>query len=296
MELKYIVNMDDEFISINELLAVKFSFSTRLLNKLIKNKKIFRNNISVDTREKPKTNDVITIDLSYEEDNENIVPTIIPLDIVYEDDWILVINKPSGIAVHPSILHFDDSLSNGVRYYFDKIGLKKKIRPVNRLDLNTSGIVIFAKCEYIQECLIRQMNTNNFKKEYWCIVNGFFDDNIKGGTINKPIARKPGSIIERCVDYSKGQTSITHYEILKKLEKINCTYIRCNLETGRTHQIRVHFSSMGHSLLGDSLYGNSSNLIDRQALHCFKISFIHPITKKEITFTANLPKDMEALI
>ena len=150
MELKYIVNIDDEFISINELLSLKFSFSTRLLNKLIKNKKIFKNNISVDTREKPKTNDVITIDLSYEEDNENIVPTEIPLDIVYEDDWILVVNKPSGIAVHPSILHFDNSLSNGVRYYFDKIGLKKKIRPVNRLDLNTSGIVVFAKCEYIQ--------------------------------------------------------------------------------------------------------------------------------------------------
>ena len=291
MELKYIVNIDDEFISINELLAVKFSFSTRLLNKLIKNKKIFRNNISVDTREKPKTNDVITIDLSYEEDNENIVPTIIPLDIVYEDDWILVINKPSGIAVHPSILHFDDSLSNGVRYYFDKIGLKKKIRVVNRLDYNTSGIVVFAKCEYIHEQFSKQMKQHIFQKEYLCIINGFLDNSY--GIIDLPIGRKQGSIIERCID-KNGQKSITHYEVLKTFS--DYSLVKCILETGRTHQIRVHFSAIGHPLLGDTLYGIASNLINRQALHSNKIDLIHPITKEHLSFESLLPNDMKKLV
>ena len=135
------------------------------------------------------------------------------LNTIYEDDWLLVVNKPAGIAIHPSILHYSDSLCNGIRFYFDTIGLKKKIRPVNRLDLNTSGLVVFAKCEYIQECLISQMKNNEFKKEYLAICKGYFEKKL--GTINLPIARKENSIIERCIS-ENGQPSITHYEVLKE--------------------------------------------------------------------------------
>ena len=286
MELKYKVT-NNKYKNINEVINSYFKMSARLKNKLIRQKNIYLNGKFVDTRYELKIGDEIIIDFNYSEDNSNIIPTKMPLDIVYEDEWLLVINKPAGIAIHPSILHFDNSLSNGIRYYFDKINLKKKIRPVNRLDKDTSGLVVFAKCEYIQEVL----NTcNDIKKEYLCICSGIFKEN--SGTINKPIARKNGSIIERCIDKS-GKIAITHYKVLK--EFTDYCVVSCVLETGRTHQIRVHMASISHPLLGDSLYGYSSTLISRQALHCYKIKFIHPITKNKLELTASIPKDFEIL-
>ena len=210
------------------------------------------------------------------------------LNIIFEDDWLLVVNKPARIAIHPSVLHYSDSLCNGIKFYFDKIGLKKKIRPVNRLDLNTSGLVVFAKCEYIQECLINQMKNNQFKKEYLAVCNGFFDK--KSGIINLPIARKENSIIERCIS-ENGQPAITHYEVLKEFD--NYSLVKCSLETGRTHQIRVHMSAIGHPLLGDSLYGSISDLINRQALHCFNLQFIHPVYNNDLNFWGDLPNDFK---
>ena len=185
------------------------------------------------------------------------------------------------------MMHYDDSLSNGIRYYFDKIGLKKKIRPVNRLDKDTSGLVVFAKCEYIQEELKNQMTTDDFKKEYTTIVEGILDN--KKGIINSPISRKEGSIIERCIN-KNGQSAITHYEVIK--EKNNLSLVKFTLETGRTHQIRLHSKYIGHPIIGDTLYGKESNLISRQALHCFKLGFIHPITKKETEIVSEVPNDM----
>lgn len=170
MNLEYKVKKE---ISINQILS-EFNISTRLKNKLIKNKYILRNGSFEDTRTIVNIGDIITIVLDFPEDNSNIVPTKMKLSIIYEDEYLLAINKPAGIAVHPSILHFNDSLSNGVRYYFDSIGLQKKVRPVNRIDLNTSGLVLFAKNEYVQECLIREMSLNLFNKIYLCFVSGVF--------------------------------------------------------------------------------------------------------------------------
>ena len=204
---------------------------------------------------------------------------------------MIVINKPAGIAVHPSMRHYKDSLSNGVRFYFDKIGLKKKIRPVNRLDIGTSGLVVFAKNEYIQECLIKQMKDKTFKKEYICIVDGILNE--KSGTINLPIARKENSIIERCVN-KNGQEAITHYEVLK--EGKNYSLVKCILETGRTHQIRVHMSYINHPLLGDTMYGKESKLIYRQALHCYKLSFINPLTNIPLQLKCDLPIDFKNFV
>ena len=291
MELRYIVKDNSQYKNINQILEKKFDFSTRLLAKLIKNKQILLNGFSVDTRNEISINDEIIVKLDLEEDNSNIVPTKMNIEIIYEDEWFLVINKPAGIAIHPSRMHYTDSLSNGIRYYFDKIGLKKKVRPVNRLDFDTSGIVIFAKCEYIQECFIKQMNNKTFKKEYLAIVDGILEN--KKGSISFPIARKEGSIIERCVS-DIGQPSVTHYEVLSTFE--NYSLVKCYLETGRTHQIRVHFAAISHPLIGDTLYGNPSDLISRQALHSYKISCIHPIFNKKVEFICDIPLDMKKLI
>ena len=276
MILKYIVTKNNE--TINQILKSKLHISSRLLYKLINKKVIYLNNQICDTRNTANKGDLLSVDLSYDEDNSNVVPTKMNLNIVFEDDSILVLNKPAGISTHPSMLHFEDSLSNGVKYYFDSIGLHKKIRPVNRLDLHTSGLIIFAKNEYIQECLIKQMENNSFKKEYHAIVVGHLEN--KKGTIDKPIARKQNSIIERCID-ENGKKAVTHYEVVKEFD--NCSLVKCTLETGRTHQIRVHFASIGHPLLGDSLYGEKSDLIDGQALACTKLSFIHPVSDEKMT-------------
>ena len=286
--MKLIYQIKTTHKTINQILQTKLKISSRLLYKLIKMQKILLNNKVCDTRSTANAGDVITIDFNYEEDNSNIVPTQMNLNSVFEDDWLLIINKPAGIAVHPSILHYSDSLCNGIRFYFDKIGLKKKVRPVNRLDLNTSGLVVFAKCEYIQECLIFQMKCHKFKKEYLAVCNGIFDK--KFGTISLPIARKENSIIERCIS-EDGQPSITHYEVLKDFD--NYSLVKCSLETGRTHQIRVHMSAIGHPLLGDSLYGSISDLIDRQALHCYNLQFVHPVNNNVLNFYGELPIDFK---
>ena len=225
--------------------------------------------------------------LDFDEDNNNIVPTKMKLNILYEDDYLLILNKPAGFPIHPSMLHFEDSISNGVKYYFDSIGLHKKIRPVNRLDKDTSGIVIFAKNEYIQECLVRQMKNNIFIKEYIAICEGVLPKNK--GIIDEPIARKTDSIIERCVDAS-GDKAITHYEVIKTNGELSVVHL--TLETGRTHQIRVHLAHIGNPILGDTLYGKASKLINRQALHSYRVTFMHPITHERLELEAPLFEDM----
>lgn len=295
MNLKYIVK-NNEYENINQILKQEFHISARLQRKLILNNHIFLNNTIVDTRSSIRQNDIITINLDFDEDSENIIPTQMKLDIIYEDDSFLILNKPSGITVHPSMSHYNDSLSNGVKYYFKNIGLKRKIRPVNRLDLDTSGVIVFAKNEYVQECLIQQMNLGIFKKDYIAICIGHFENSQ--GTINLPIARKEGSLIERCVSDS-GQSAITNYKVLNefKIDSKVFSTVRCSLKTGRTHQIRVHMSAVGHPLLGDSLYGCEfvSNLINRQALHSFKISFVHPVTNEYLELMSSLPYDIEQI-
>ena len=287
MILEYIVK-DEKYQNINQILKQELHISARLMHKLIVEKHVLLNGYIVDTRESVVKNDIVTINLDFEEDSENIVATTMKLNIVFEDEGLLILNKPAGIAVHPSILHYKDSLSNGVKFYFESIGLKRKIRPVNRLDLNTSGLIIFAKNEYVQECLIKQMQSNDLKKEYIAIVQGNFTELV--GTINLPIARKDNSIIERCIS-PDGQKAITDYCVLKQFD--DYSIVKCTLKTGRTHQIRVHMSAIGHPLLGDSLYGIESPLINRQALHSYKICFIHPVSHENMEFSCDLPDEMK---
>lgn len=286
MKLEYKIKHTDTYENIKQVLKCEFAMSDRLILKLKNNNKIFLNSSPSPVWNSVKSSDLIELFIDWEEDNSNVVPYKMDLNIIYEDECYLVLNKPAGIAIHPSCLHFDNSLSNAVRYYFDNIGLKKKIRPVNRLDKDTSGLVIFAKNEYVQECLVKQMKTNTFKKEYLAIVYGIMEKDFD--TINLPIARKKNSIIERTVD-SRGDIAITHYNVISK--KNNMSYLELKIDTGRTHQIRVHLSYLGHPIIGDSLYGSSSDLINRQALHSHKISFVHPITKLPVSYVADIPND-----
>lgn len=289
MKLAYINS--SKYSNVKEVLKAEFSMSDRLLLKLKKLDKIYLNGNVTSVNHPVLENDLIECYLDYEEDNSNIIPTEMPLNIIYEDEAYIVVNKPAGIPVHPSMDHYTDSLSNGIAFYFNQIGLKKKIRPVNRLDKDTSGIVIFAKNEYIQECLVRQMKSKEFIKKYIAVVTGSLD-NLEG-TINAPIVRKEGSIIERCVSET-GDIAITHYKVLKR--KPNFDIVECILETGRTHQIRVHFAYLGHSLLGDTLYGTSSNLINRQALHAYEVEFTHPLSKKKVKYITTVPEDLNKLM
>ncbi|MDO5557624.1 MAG: RluA family pseudouridine synthase [Clostridia bacterium] len=290
MNLNYTIKESDRYENLLDVLKGHFQISERLLLKLKRQNKIFLNKKTSTINSKVYANDVVEINIDFEEDNSNIVPINLPIDIIYEDDCLLIINKSSGCAVHPSMLHYEDSLSNRVKYYFDTINLHKKIRPINRLDKDTSGIVLFAKNEYIQECLVKQMKTNTFKKEYLAIVEG--EMTKKEDTITLPISRKDGSIIERCVDVN-GAHSITHYTVLGYNNIENISLIKCLLETGRTHQIRVHLSYIGHPILGDTLYGNKSSLINRQALHAYRVTFIHPITNEEICLESDFEFDID---
>lgn len=291
MNLKYTVKNNECFDNVKEVLKTKFEISDRLLLKLKKKNLIFINGSAVNVKAPVNSNDIVEISLDYDEDNTNIIPTKMDLKIIFEDDWLLVLNKPAGFAIHPSILHYEDSISNGVKYYYDSIGLNKKIRPVNRLDRDTSGIVIFAKNEYIQECLVRQMKRNEFVKEYIAVCQGEFK--CLSGTVSAPISRKDGSIIERCVN-ENGDSAVTHYDVIKSNSEMSVVHLI--LETGRTHQIRVHMAYIGHPIVGDTLYGTCSDLINRQALHSSSTKFLHPITHQEMTFTAPLFDDMNNLI
>lgn len=243
MILSYCIKENDTFYNVRDVLKNYFFVSSRLMLTLKKNNLIFLNSQHVYLDMKVKTNDIVSFCLDFEEDNSNIVPNNIKLNIFYEDEAFIIVDKPAEITVHPSMLHFDNSLSNGVKFYFDKIGLKKKIRIVNRLDKDTSGLVIFAKNEYVQEFLIKQIQNNSFNKYYLGILEGILDE--KSGIIDAPISRKENSIIERCVDLN-GAKARTHYNVLKEFN--NMSLVEFKLETGRTHQIRVHSSFVGHPI------------------------------------------------
>ncbi len=287
-----------------EICKDKLNISSRLFSKL-KNEHIYLNNNLLTTYTPLKEGDILTINMGYAETQDNVVPNNdIHFDILYEDEWLLIVNKPANMPVHPTMMHYEDTLSNGIKAYFESNNLNKKIRLVNRLDKDTSGIVIIAKCEYIQEQLVKQMKQSIFEKEYLALVTGTLPIENRIITIDLPIKRKADSIIERMVA-KDGEKAITQYEVIKNFKNNenneinddnNYSELNIKLLTGRTHQIRVHFSYLGHPILGDTLYGKGSTLINRQALHARQIKFIHPITKKELTIQAAIPQDILNLI
>lgn len=254
--------------------------SRRLITKLKRTKNgIALNSLGIRTIDKLKVGDVIVIsidDTHQLEANPNL-----KAEIVYEDSDLIVFNKPYDMPVHPSIKHQGDTLGN----YFSAVCSGLTFRPVNRLDRNTSGLCVVAKNAYAAKAL-----SHAVKKTYYAVVSGVISDS---GTISQPIARESDSIIKRCVRCD-GQTAVTHYEPIKMHN--NYTLVKINLETGRTHQIRVHFSFIGYPLAGDSLYGGDCTRIERQALHCGMLIFTKPLTHEKIILSAKLPNDMSKLI
>lgn len=291
MKLTYVIKQTDSYNNIKSVLQNEFKLSKRLILKLKTNQKIFLNSTPEYVTKQVKPNDLIEVIIEFEEKSENIIATQMDLDIIYEDEAYLVINKPAKIETHPTCANYTNTLSNGVKFYFNSIGLKRKIRPINRLDKDTSGLIIFAKNEYIQESLIQQMKYQMFQKEYIAVLEGIVKPSH--GVINAPIRRKEESIIERCVA-KDGDIAITEYQVIKTNN--NLSIIKFVLKTGRTHQIRVHSKYIGHPIVGDFLYGKRSNMIQRQALHSYKTKFFHPITKQIVQYVAPIPEDMAVLI
>ncbi len=294
MILEHIADVNDSGKLLKYLLKGKLNISERLLKKLKYQNKIYVNDQPVHVNYVIKDKDKVRVELELEEDCENIEPQNLPLDIIYEDDCLLVLNKQPGIVVHPTSSHPDYTIANGIVYYLRQKGISKKVRPVSRLDRDTTGIIIFAKNQFAQESLIKQMQSKVFHKEYLGIVQGLPPSDF--GTINLPIDRKPGSIMLRHIS-EHGAPSVTHYEVMESFSSHNAALLRFKLETGRTHQIRVHCQAMGFPIYGDTLYSdNTCPLISRQALHSHITRIEHPETLKEVIFNAELPFDMKGVL
>lgn len=234
--------------------------------------------------------ELLVIHICEEESSEKIVPVNMPLDIVYEDEDILVINKPAFMPVHPSLNNYNNTLANAVTFYYQTKGEPFTFRCINRLDKNTTGLTILAKHYLSSGILSKDMQDRKIKRIYTAIVEGKFD--VAEGRIDMPIGRVNDSLITRMIDYENGERAITNYKVIDYYEKSDLSVVELNLETGRTHQIRVHMKAIGHPLAGDSLYNPESQIFKRQALHAGKIEFTHPVTKEHLSFHVNLPEDL----
>lgn len=243
-------------------------------------------------KQKLNTGDHLSIHICETKCSEKIPPIQIPLDIVYEDEDIIVINKPAGMPIHPSLNNYTNSMANALAWYYQEQGKPFIFRCCNRLDRDTSGLTVVAKHLVSGNILSDMVRRRDIHREYLAIVRGHVSP--EAGTINAPLARKPGTIIERTVDWEQGETAITHYRLVE--ERNGHSLVSLRLETGRTHQIRIHMKYLGYPLIGDYLYNPDMEYIGRQALHSHRLSFTHPITGEPMEFTAPLPKDMEKVL
>ena len=248
--------------------------------------------VRVNTRFVPRAGQVLSVRLSDPERRSGIVPAPGPLDLVYEDEDLVVLNKAPGVSVHPGPGHFDDTICNFLLYYYDSAGIEADAHPVHRLDRGTSGLLAVAKHAHAQEVLKNQLHTAAFRREYLAVCRGA--PSPAAGVVDAPLGPKPGSLVEQMVR-PDGKPARTRYETLAVYG--GRALLRLELDTGRTHQIRVHLAHLGHPLLGDFLYGaEEPDLIPRPALHSWRLALRHPITGKELLFTAPVPADMAGLL
>ncbi len=270
----------DQQISKRTLTSVKFEGGLLTVN-----------GEKVNVRHRLKEGDLLQLTFPPEKGSGNLVGQDVPLTIIYEDNDLLVIDKPSGVAAIPSKDYPNKSLANQIIAYYQHCRISSTVHIVTRLDRDTSGLVLVAKHRHVHHLFSLQQQENQIKRLYEAFAQGTFP--IKTGTIDKPIGRKDHSIIEREVR-ADGKYARTDFEVINEFQ--NFTHLLLKLETGRTHQIRVHLSSIGHPLVGDDLYGGSLQLLTRQALHCRFLTFFHPLKKEWMAFESSLASDMKGLL
>lgn len=266
----------------------KKGFSRHILSSMKADKEaLTRNGQRIGGREQLLAGDHFRIRLLETVDSDGIVPVSMPLSILYEDEDILVINKPADMPVHPSIGNYTNTLANGVAAYLDAKDEHSPFRCINRLDRDTSGALILAKNAFSAAVLSTQMRNRQIRRTYLAVVEGITPPN---GTISAPISRVDDSVIERHVDFLHGEPAVTHYERLET--KNEHSLLEIHLETGRTHQIRVHMGYIGHPLPADYLYHPVYDCFKRQPLHSLQLEFRHPVTDKSMCLLAPVPEDM----
>lgn len=279
-----------------EQLLLSHGYSRHLiidLKKAADGLTVGKNQVYVTHRMEP--GEILTVRLPQEHSSENIVPTRMPLDIVYEDDDIILLNKSSNVPIHPSQGNFSNSLANGMAWYFAQKGVPFTFRVINRLDRDTTGLLILAK-HALSACILSDMIKNRrIHRTYLAAVCGILQE-PEWKTVNAPIARVDGSTIERQVDFACGESAVTHYRTRSCRPDLGASLLELTLETGRTHQIRVHMKHLGYPLFGDFLYNPDYRYIQRQSLHSWKLAFDHPITGKPLLFRTELPDDMQIFL
>lgn len=287
----YNVTDADDGMRIDSYLRLRHNFSSNIIKDLKKTEDgILKNGERAFSIHKLFKGDVLTININ-EDASKNIVPKKVDFEIVYEDDDIMVINKPPMVPTHPSMDNYDNTLANGIMWYFKEQGVDFTFHAVNRLDKDTSGLMVIAKNAYAHSILSKDLHTDRFVRRYIAIVHGKCDSS---GTIDAPIKREDESAIKRCVS-EDGQRAITHYKLIESYDKFSL--VELELETGRTHQIRVHMSYINHPLAGDFLYGSEDrDIVSRQMLHSSYLEFNHPVTGKRLDFFRELALDMRKCV
>jgi 23S rRNA pseudouridine1911/1915/1917 synthase len=290
--LQYIVTENESGWSVKEVMRRRMGISRKHLSRLKLTEGVKLNGESVYVSFPVQLGDQVSA-LMEAEESDDILPQQMDLVILYEDEDILLLDKPAGIIVHPTHGHYTDTLANGVMHYWQSKGEKHRFRPVHRLDRETSGALLIAKNKHAHHVLSEQWQRNEVTKEYWAIVHGQLVEDH--GTIDAPIDRSPDDRKYRIVT-ATGYPSVTHYWVEKRFSQ--ATWARIRLETGRTHQIRVHMKHLGHPLIGDQFYGGIEEEIamQRHALHAYRLMFRHPRTDEPMDFQSPMPNDMKQLL
>ena len=293
--LEYIVAEAEGNFSIKQFLKARGYSSQSMIQLKKRPEAVQVNGSSVYLTRRLRPGDRLRIQILEEASSEKILPVPLPLDILYEDEDLLIITKAAGMPIHPSLNNYDNSVANGLAWYFRKQQTPFVFRCINRLDRDTSGLTIIAKhmvSAGILSGMVASKGENGIQREYLAIARG--QVRPLSGTISAPLSRKPGSILERTVDFQNGEAAVTHYRVLREANGHSLLALR--LETGRTHQIRIHMKYLGFPLIGDYLYNPDMEKISRQALHSYRLRFPHPITGCPMEFTAPLPADMRRVL
>lgn len=286
--IDYIIDEDSSGLRVEQFLRRK-RYSGQNLSEIKRMpKSILVNGVHYYMRQELSTGDYLQVRICETQNSEKIPPTKLPLDIVYEDEDLLVLNKPAGMPIHPSLNNYTNSIANALAYYFQSQGKPFIFRCCNRLDRDTSGLTIVSKHLVSGSILSDMTKYREVHREYLAIARGSVTPSE--GTIQAPLGRREGTIIERTVDWEHGEDAVTHYKVVKEANGHSLVSLR--LETGRTHQIRIHMKYLGYPLIGDYLYNPDMEYMTRQALHSHHMEFIHPITGEHMSFTAPLPEDM----